>query len=149
MKSVEELRARYGRLYPEDGVDENVLRTIEDILQVKLPDDFSGIATFFSGGSLGGISCFAFGHEDITPTIVEETLRHRTAIKLPPNFIVLAEPPASLIIMDVYHHPSVIWCDATDAERIQTKSFISPPDTWNTYTDFFAALVENEEEEGE
>lgn len=147
MSSVEEIRERYIQLYPEDGIDENVLRKIEDILQLKLPDDFRDIASFYSGGLLGGISCFAFAYEDIAPNIVDETLRLRSAIKLPSNFVVLAEPPNSIIIMDTQNTPSVIWCDATDAERINTMSFISPPDTWKTFLGFFTKLVEDEEEE--
>ncbi|WP_156395561.1 SMI1/KNR4 family protein [Paenibacillus sp. Root52] len=147
MSSIEEIHERYIQLCPEDGIDENVLKKIEEILQLKLPDDFRDIAKFYSGDLLGGISCFAFAYKDIAPNIVDETLRLRNAIKLPSNFVVLAEPPNSIIIMDTQNNPSIIWCDATDVERIVTMSFISPPDTWKTFFDFFTKLVEDEEEE--
>lgn len=147
MSSIEEIRERYIQLYPEGGVDENGLRKIEEILKLELPSDFRDIAKFYSGGLLGGISCFAFAYNGITPNIVDETLRLRNAIKLPTNFVVLAEPPNSIIIMDTQNNPCVIWCDATDVERIGTMSFISPPDIWKTFFDFFTKLVEDEEEE--
>lgn len=86
MLNVDDIRERYNQLYPEDGVMENTLERIEDILQLKLPTDFRNIAKFYSGGLLGGISCFAFTHEHITPNIVDETLRLRTSINLPSNF---------------------------------------------------------------
>jgi hypothetical protein len=147
MTSVEEIRERYIQLYPEDGVDEDVLRKIEKNLQLKLPSDFLDIAKFYSGGLLGGISCFAFAYKDIMPNIVDETLRLRNAIKLPTNFVVLAEPPNSIIVMNTENNPYVIWCDATDVERIGTMSFISKPDIWKTFFDFFTKLVEDEEQE--
>lgn len=147
MLNVDDIRERYIQLYPEDGVMEHTLGRIEDILQLKLPIDFRNIAEFYSGGLLGGISCFAFTHEDITPNIVDETLRLRYSINLPSNFVVLAEPPNSLIIMDTQNTPSVIWCDATDTKRISTMAFISPPTVWETFFDFFTKLVEDEEEE--
>jgi hypothetical protein len=147
MASIQELRKKYMHLYPSDGIDECVIRRIEDILKIKLPEDFWQIADFYSGGLLGGISGFSFAYEDITPNIVEETLRLRKAIKLPSRYIVLAEPPESLIVMDTENTPSIIWCDATDAIRISDMSFITRPQTWSTYLEFFAELLEDEEAE--
>lgn len=66
---------------------------------------------------------------------------------MPSRFIVLAEPPESLIVMDTENTPSIIWCDATDAERIADMSFISEPETWDNYLEFFIKLLEDEEEE--
>ncbi len=147
MANIQELEQRYTQLYPNDGVDKSVLSKIENILKLKLPEDFRQIASFYSGGLLGGISGFAFTYEGISPNIVEETLRLRNAIKLPAHFIVLAEPPESLIVMDTENVPSIIWCDATDAERINNMSFVSSPQTWSTYLEFFTKLIEDEEDE--
>lgn len=149
MASIHDLKNRYTQLYESDGVEEGVLNRIEGILKIKLPEDFREIADFYSGGLLGGISGFAFAYEDITPNIVEETLRLRNSIKLPSRFIVLAEPPESLIVMDTENIPSIIWCDATDAERIRDMSFAIEPQTWGTYKQFFTKLLEDEEEEQE
>jgi len=147
MPSIQELEKRYTQLYPSDGVDESVLKKVESMLKLKLPEDFCQIANFYSGGLLGGISNFAVASQDITPNIVEETIRLRNAINLPSRFIVLAEPPESLIVMDTENTPSIIWCDATDAERIADMSFISEPETWDNYLEFFIKLLEDEEEE--
>lgn len=147
MPSIQELEKRYTQLYPSDGVDESVLKKVESILKLKIPGDFCQIANFYSGGLLGGISSFAVATQDITPNIVEETIRLRNAINLPSRFIVLAEPPESLIVMDTENTPSIIWCDATDAERIAYMSFVSEPETWDNYLEFFIKLLEDEEEE--
>ena len=148
MASVEELKQRYVQLNSIDGIDEFVLQKIEGVLKVKkLPAEFRQISDFFSGGLLGGIDNFAFAYEGISPNIVEETLRLRAAIKLPTRFIVLAEPPESLIVMDTENTPSVIWCDATDAERISTLDFVTEPQKWNTYLDFFNTMLDDEEDE--
>jgi len=147
MPSIQELEKKYTQLYPSDAVEESVLKRIESILKIKLPEDFCQIANFYSGGLMGGISSFAVACEDVTPNIVEETIRLRNAINLPLRFIVLAEPPESLIVMDTENTPSIIWCDATDAERIADMSFISEPQTWDSYSEFFKKLLEDEEEE--
>ncbi len=147
MSKIQELKKRYIHLYNSDGVEEVTLNKIEEILKLKLPNNFRQIASFYSGGLLGGISLFAVIHENISPNIVEETLRLRDAINLPLNFVVLSEPPESLIVMDTQNTPSVIWCDATDVVRLHDKSFITPPQTWNSYLDFFNNILEDEEDE--
>lgn len=147
MARLQELNERYSNLYPSDGIDEGILNEIEDILKITLPKDFCQISDFYSGGLLGGISIFAVAHQGISPNIVEETLRLRNEINLPSRYVVLAEPPESLIVMDTEKTPSVIWCDATDAERISNMSFITEPQTWDCYLEFFTKLLEDEEDE--
>lgn len=147
MADVQELKQRYMQICNCDGIDGTILNKIEETLKLKLPEDFRGIASFYSGGLLGGISVFAVAYENINPNIVDETIRLRKAIKLPMHYVVLAEPPESLIVMDVENTPSIIWCDATDAVRLNDKSFIKPPQTWSNYMEFFTTLVEDEEEE--
>lgn len=146
MMKIEELKRRYQQLYPDEGVDELILDKIEDILELRLPKDFREISSFYSGGLLGGISSFACTFEKISPNIVEETKRLREAIELPLNFIALAEPPESLIVMDTIDIASVIWCDAIDAAKLSHKLLIRSPKVWNTYLEFFANMLEDEEE---
>jgi len=147
MASIEELNHRYKEIYQIDGVDEFILNKIESTLTLNLPNDFRKITSFYSGGLLGGISNFAIVLEDICPNVVEETIRLRKTIKLPLRFVVLAEPPESLIVMDTENIPAVIWCDATDAERLHNGSFISVPQIWDTYLEYFEGLLEDEEQE--
>ena len=42
---------------------------------------------------------------------------------------------------------NVIWCDASDVTRLDNASFLSEPDTWDTYEEFFTELIETEEED--
>ena len=51
--------------------------------------------------------------------IIDETIRLREAVNLPMRFIVLAEPPESLIVLDTKNIPSVIWFDTVDISRIE------------------------------
>jgi hypothetical protein len=147
MENIQELRQRYTKFYDSDGIDEHTLNEIEDTLNVKLPDDFRKIATFYTGGLLGGISIFAVTNKNISPNIVGETLRLRDAVDLPLRYVVLAEPPASLIVMDTENTHSILWCDATDVVRLNDRSFISSPQTWGSFSEFFTTLLEDEEEE--
>ncbi|WP_424236963.1 SMI1/KNR4 family protein [Bhargavaea ginsengi] len=145
---MEQLIKRYRALYPLEGTSGIELKNIENNLDIKLPDDFKEIAQFYSGGLLGGISHFSISDED-DPTIAGETLRLRQQIGLPRKYVVLAEPPSSLIVMDTAGTPAVIWVDATDAEHLGKRALAIPPDEWATYRDFFEALLDEEEEERE
>ena len=59
----------------------------------------------------------------------------------------MAEPSESIIVMDTENAPAIIWCDAVEAVKLEDKSFISKPDEWNSYSEYFAQLIEDEEEE--
>jgi len=77
----------------------------------------------------------------------ETTIRLRQAIDLDESFVVLAEPPASIIVLKTRPVPKVIWCDATDAENLNDGNFNTTPDTWASYGDFFNFLLDREDEE--
>lgn len=145
MENIEGLKQRYEKLYPIEGLEKEVINNIESVLGVKLPDDFRRISSFYSGGGIGDISIFDF--DSYTPNITNDTLRLRTVIKLPNNFVVIAEPPASIILLDTKNTPAVIWCDSTDVDKLNDLSFNTPPDTWETFSGFFLYLIEQEEEE--
>ncbi|MGM9922213.1 MAG: SMI1/KNR4 family protein [Bhargavaea sp.] len=143
---MEQLRKRYAALYPVEGARKIELENVERQLNIKLPDDFRNIARFYSGGLLGGISHFSIS-DKATPNITGETLRLRQQIDLPHEYVVLAEPPSSLIIMNTAGTPALIWTDASDADNLGKRVFATPPDEWTTYWDFFEALLDEEEEE--
>lgn len=140
------VRERYERLYSDKGIDHEQLDSIKQLLNVTLPADFSEIAMFFSGGYLGGISNYSFLACDKSTNIIHETLRLREAIKLPERFIVLAEPPESLVVMDTSATPAIIWLDAIEVSKLENKSFEVQPDEWATYLEYFSELLEEEEE---
>ncbi|APC40582.1 SMI1/KNR4 family protein [Clostridium estertheticum] len=147
MGKIKELKERYLNLQPSDGVDNEVLANIQKTLNVKLPEDFYEIASFYSGGYLGGISNYSFSSNDDETNIINETIRLRNTVNLPLRYIVLSEPPESIIVMDTENIPSIMWCDAIEVTKLNDKSFISKPDEWDNYSDYFAQLIEDEEED--
>jgi hypothetical protein len=147
MSTIDKLREVYESLFPIDGINEEEINEIRTALNVCLPEDFCEIASFYSGGLLGGISIHSFANSGSSTSIINETLRLRNSIHLPLRFVVLAEPAESLIVMDTQNTPSIIWCDAVEASKLDNRSFASKPDEWNTFTEFFAQMLEDEEEE--
>lgn len=144
MLEISKLEERYLRVAERDGIDEEELKNIEHTLNIILPEDFKQISRFFCGGCLGVVENYSFiqGEWD---NIIDETNKLRERVNLPHQFVVLAEPPESLLLMDVTSKPSIIWCDATDVYNLNTKSYIRNPDTWESYSDFFGELVSDEE----
>lgn len=143
---MDQLKRRYTTHYPGEGTTEKQLDEIEKALGIRLPKSFREISAFYSGGLLGGISHFAIP-DDWEPNIKQETLRLRESTGLPSRFVVLAEPPESLIIMDTSGNPEVIWMDAADAANWADRALASPVDAWETYGAFFEELLAEEEEE--
>jgi len=117
---------------------------IEEKLNICLPEDFKAISTFYSGGLLGGISHYSIGSGDDEFNVVNETLRLRRAIGLSNEYVALAEPAGSLIVLNVLHGPAVLWCDALDVGSLGATGFSNFVDTWNTYEDFFLYLLQQE-----
>jgi len=145
MNKICELKLRYERLLPVDGISKTELNEIQTKLNVHLPEDFCEIALFYSGGLLGGISNYSFANSDGSTNIVDETISLRKSINLPSRFVALAEPAESLIVMDTQSTPSIIWLDAVEVNKLDSRSFLSEPDEWSTYADFFAQLLNDEE----
>lgn len=144
MKKLSELKTKYLEVFPEDGLSQNELNAIEEKLCITLPDDFKEISKYFSGGSVGIIEFYDFkDNNDIN--IVNETLRLRESIKLPEQYIVLAEPPESIVIMDIKNIPAIIWCDSLDIENIKSHKYMSQPDVWESFSDFFNDMLLSEE----
>jgi len=148
MEKLKELEARYTALYPSEPTDPRILSGIEKTLEVELPEDFKAVARFYRGGFLGGKSHHAMALGGPATNVVQETERLRQSISLPRHFIVLAEPAAGLIVMDTRKDGSeVIWCDATDAVNLAMPEKLRNPQIWNSYSNFFEYLLEEEEAE--
>ncbi len=82
-------------------------------------------------------------YHDGALNVIAETQRLRRGIDLPGQFLVLGEPPASLLLLDCVSG-QVIWCDAIDAERVGKTPLLTPPDIWKSYGHFLAYLLEEE-----
>ncbi|RAU45523.1 MULTISPECIES: SMI1/KNR4 family protein [unclassified Pseudomonas] len=147
MTDIAKLKDKYIAIYGFEGCSAEELRQIEDALGVRLPDDFKIISEFYSGGFLGGISHHEIAAHGEATNIVQETLRIRAATGLSQDYVVLAEPSGSLIVLNVTRPPSVIWCDAVEVNKLNTMEFVNEPDSWSSYASFFEYLLSHEDEE--
>ena len=143
MKNIKELREIYLNQFPEDGLSEFEITEIENILGILLPNDFKEISKFFSGGSIGIINFYDFKRET-SLNIIDETMRLRTVINLPKNYVVLAEEAESIVLLDLKNHPSVIWCDSVEITNIATREFANEPDYWENFSDLFSEMLADE-----
>mgnify|MGYP003436924492 CR=1 FL=1 len=84
---------------------------------------------------------------DDPTNIIEETLRIRKAVGIPDRFIVLAEHDMSVFVMDTENKPSILWIDSIEITKLEEQDFISKPDIWDDFSDFFEYLLDDEEEE--
>lgn len=146
----DDLFNRYVALFGSEPTSADEITRIEEILGVLLPRDFKEVSSFYSGGILGGISHHAISNGGPPSNIVDETQRLRAAIGLPRCFVVLAEPPASLIVLNTNvsdSAPAVIWCDAFDVCHLGNPNELHSPHIWPSYASFFGFLLDIEEEE--
>jgi hypothetical protein len=150
--TLDQLRSRYIALYGPDPVGKGVLEQMESELGINFPSDFRTIATFYSGGIVGGISHHAIAHGGNANNITTETMRLRKAVRLPHSIVILAEPPESLIVLETEHakdQPGVFWIDDSDVSRLSEKGTIRCPQVWPSYSDFFQFLLEREADDRE
>ena len=144
------LEFRYEALYGRADMSAAAIDEFASQLGVDVPLDLRQIASFYDGGTVGGIEHYSFSPNVPSTNAVAETLRLRQAISLPHQFVVLAEPPESLLVLDTSpsaDEPAVLWIDAMDARRLGRSPLLSEPDVWLTYADFFGDLLKYEEEE--
>ncbi|QPQ33323.1 SMI1/KNR4 family protein [Lysinibacillus sp. JNUCC 51] len=137
---------KYRALYDIDGISKDYLDKIEYDLQIKLPNDFREVSSFYSGGDVGGKNIHSFLFSDST-NLIGETLRIREAVGLPSRFVVIAEQDESIIVMDTENKPSIIWLDSVEITKLEEQDFISEPDVWENFSDFFNHILDDEEEE--
>lgn len=148
--TLEQLRAQYIELFRNEPTDDDVLDQIQSRLGVTIPSDFRQIASFYSGGMVGGISHHAIAALGPATNIQAETLRLRESISLPHSMLVLAEPAESLIILVTDHsiaRPAVLWLDSIDAPNLNDVGSLHNPQTWSSYANFFEFLLDLELEE--
>jgi hypothetical protein len=141
------IRRRYEGVFGPEGVEPAECDAIEAALGIRLPDDLRSIASFYSGGLLGGISHHAIASHGPPDNVVDETLRLREAAGLPRDLIVLAEPPGGLIVLNAGSASAVVWCSDFDVPRLSDLTSLTKPDIWRDYYSFFRHLLELEEEE--
>ena len=136
---------RYGRLNGLRPAKEGALEELERSLDLSLPAEFHETARFFDGSGFVSLPLHAIGPTSAT-TILSETTRLRSSIQLPANFVVLGEPPESLLVLDCTDG-KVLWIDATDAPRLGKECLCRDPTIWNSFGAFFDYLLTEEEQD--
>ena len=148
--NIEKIKNRYLAYCEFSPVNDREIASIEAILNITLPLSFKMISKFHSGDALGGIEHYEICRKSVSTNIVKETLRLRDVINLSTDYIVIAEPPESLIVLNVNEgsaYPEVIWIDAVEVDNLDNYDSLSTPTTWSTYDDFFCFLLDEEDEE--
>ena len=146
---IQNLKQRYRTLFPAcEGAGKVVIGEVERRLSVRLPEDFRQIVEFWSGGGVGYVGLLDWDRANPV-NLIDRTVELRSLIGLPDRFVVLAEPAEGLIVLDTVPEtaPGVLWIDAVEAENLESGFFEREPDTWLTFADFFAELLDEEEEE--
>lgn len=133
--NTEDMKETYENIYGNEKTSSYDIWLIEKKLLITLPEDFKKIMQFYSGGYIGGISHFGTSEHD-SENIINETIKARKFLDLPENYIVLAEPPESLIIMDTIKTSHVLWIDSNNIENVFEK--------WESYAQFFQYLLDEE-----
>ena len=150
---MDALVPRLASLYPADPVPPEQLRSVEDRLGIVLPNDLKALSLVYAGGMLGGIEHYDIGNPGREYSIVAKTNELRVAIGLPHEYVALADPPISLILLHTRNTSAepttVVWLDAVDMERYLSGAAClgTQPDLFHSYADFFRFLLEREEEE--
>lgn len=133
--NTEDMKETYENIYGNEKTPSYDIELMEKKLLIALPEDFKKIMQFYSGGYMGGISHFGTLEHD-SENIINETIKARKFLDLPENYIVLAEPPESLIIMDTMKTSQVLWIDSGSIENVSEK--------WESYAQFFQYLLDEE-----
>lgn len=141
--NIKKIEERYESIYGKEPVQGNTILEIENILGVKLPTSFKEISKFYSGGLLGGISHYEIAIKGMADNLLRRTLELRKEINLSHRYLVLAEPPESIILLDTISQPEVFWCNSEFVYDI-VKYDMSHFDTWRDYADFFLYLLNEE-----
>lgn len=134
--NIDDMRKTYENIYGNEKTPSYDIDLIEKKLLITLPEDFKKIMQFYSGGHIGGISHFGTSEYD-SENIINETIKARKFLDLLENYVVLAEPPESLIIMDTMKTSQVLWIDSNNIENISEK--------WDSYAQFFQYLLDEEQ----
>lgn len=142
---MSDVRSRYEACAGPNPIAPDFLRKLERELGVSLPASFLAAAAYFDGRGIVALPLHPMA--DIPANVLDETLRLRRAINLPNRFIVLGEPPESLLVLDCIDG-TVIWCDATDATGLGEGRFSQKPHVWTQFSDFLEFLLDEQDAEG-
>ncbi|UOO91133.1 SMI1/KNR4 family protein [Vitreoscilla massiliensis] len=141
----EDLLASSGDDWRDVPCGEATLAEIERVLGVTLPEDYKQISRFSSYAAVGGIWHYGIELSDDPHTMVNQTLLLRKLIHLPHEYLVLAEPDESLLVLNTQQKPRVRCLDAVQAPDLAVLG-ADEYDAWDEYADYFLWLLQQEEE---
>ncbi|WP_282610164.1 hypothetical protein [Pelagibius sp. Alg239-R121] len=141
---MQELRDRYIKLNGLCAVDTQRLINTQSELGLTFPESFYEACKFFDGSGCGNF--FHNIDRAVEPNIFGETQRLRESISLPNRYLVIGEPPGSLLLIDC-EIGSTIWCDASDAPNLAKGGPLRDPTIWNNFYECLEFAIEQEEEE--
>ncbi len=150
---IKVLKTRYENLFPGDlGVKQEDLDYIEKELGIILPEDFRDIASFYSGGLIGGQSIYTItANFNDDYSIGNRAKVFRETIHLPETILPLYSEHG-FIYIDLNdkskNFRKVIYCGPEDAQNLY-QSIYPQHVYWSylSFTDFFEYLIEQEEQE--
>lgn len=144
---INELKKRYVEKYGHRPVLNDDIHKLEDVLSISLPNDFKEILKFYDGSGFYFLELLDISQNNNKLSVLTETLRLRSSVNLELRYLVLAEPPESLIVLDSMDNGKVIWIDSYDIDSLNKNKFKCTPDIWPTFSSFFKYLLDEEDEE--
>ncbi len=150
---VKNLMDRYRLLLPDVPLYDDNLASVENALDIVLPQDLKEISSVYDGGTFGAMPNYHLRLTSWGYDVVTLTLRLRELIDLPHWFIILAELDESVVFLKTMKTddlPTLIyWIDTPNAKLLADRDPL-PPELVQPFTDFthyFAFMVEEEEKE--
>lgn len=124
------------------------INNIEKELEICLPNDFKQLCSKYSYEYFGNFSYYNF-LPDTKYSVKNETLDFRSYLKLPHDYIVLAQGDVDILLLKTPTSDNisfVIWCDHEDLDNIcKGGSFQYNPTIFPSFADFFEFLLDEEE----
>lgn len=140
---------RFIKLFGDQDRMEVDLTFIQKTLNIILPKDFKDITRFYDGNNgfyMDGMYCY--DSKLTSDNIVNKTLFLRKK-HLPKRFIVLGEPPESIVLMETTNNEKkgrVLWLSYADAYNLsEGKSLEDNPMIFYSFSEFFDYLLTEEE----
>jgi hypothetical protein len=147
MIDIAQLRALYVQLNGSRPADQQFIDRITKELEITLPHDFVAGSEFFDGSGVAVLALHPIS-PSIATNILSETIRLRISINLPKQFLVLGEPPGSLLTLNCVTG-EVVWCDASEVTNLREFERVRSPQIWGTYREFLYSVLQDEKNDRE
>lgn len=141
---------RINKLFPnEKKEDNNHAKEIEISLDIKLPFDFYQLNKYFKGESLIiRYGLFSFDPSAKGYNVIDKTLSYRNAHNpLPHKYLALGENSVSFIALDTETGKVIEMATNDYGNLVGGEELCDNPQYFNSFTDFFAFLLDEEEKE--